>query len=60
MQYDDDPNYWWLRLQYALRDGRQKDADEARQNLARLGYAVDLQPSAVRLKAAGKGVSDAR
>ncbi len=38
------PDYWWLKLRYAIRDGRNADADEARRRLKALGVDVKLCP----------------
>ena len=34
------PDFWWLRFRYAIRDGRDKDAVEARRHLKALGVEV--------------------
>ncbi len=36
------PDYWWLRLRYAIRDGRKTDAEEARRRLRELGVEVQF------------------
>lgn len=41
------PDYWWLRLRYASRDGREQDVDEARRRLKALGVDVKLCPPQV-------------
>ena len=43
LNFDDDPNYWWLWLYYARRDGRREDAAEAQERLAELGVIVTFQ-----------------
>ena len=50
-ELEQSPDYWWLRFRYAVREGRTRDADEARQRLRDLGVKVDLcdpEPTAQR------------
>jgi hypothetical protein len=51
----DDAPYWAAALVLAVREGDRKRIAEARRQLKRLGYAVDLSKQVDR-----KGAADAR
>jgi hypothetical protein len=55
-----DPDFWWLRFRYALREGRLSDAEEARQRLGTLGIEVNLHsPEEEAVARAGDGIAKA-
>lgn len=42
-QFERDPDWWWLQLRFAVRDGRLDDAAAAQNRLAELGIEVTLR-----------------
>lgn len=41
-RFDRDPDYWWLRLRYAQRDGDSQVVLEARKRLHELGFHIGI------------------
>lgn len=42
-RFERDPDWWWLQLRFALRDGRLEDAAAAQRRLSELGIEVRLR-----------------